>query len=238
MATIDFNVYAPSREPTTLRLYDLMNQDPPTEEVLEQYKQMVTSLPTQNPYSGVLFNPRGCEVDQANTEIDDIIKTPDLPAPIVDELEDAKDSLDQFKEHTDRLIANFPTISSIVQSEIGNNVAALQAENPCLGFGDIMGSILDAGRQIMNEILAAIADIKNNLSAAEDLIQNAINKLKAAIAAAMTKLKEEVEKMALAMLNMAKMNLAQILKYQMQDPCLKAILDGSLTGGAKAAMGV
>ncbi|MNV85458.1 hypothetical protein D3C71_1794220 [compost metagenome] len=109
--------------------------------------------------------------------------------------------------------------------------------NPCLGFGDIMGSILDAGRDIMNQILAAIANIKENLQAAEDLLRDLVAKLMAAIAAAMTQLLEEVEKIAKAMLNMSKMNLAQMMKFQMQDPCLKQILSGVLTSAAANVLG-
>lgn len=232
--------YNPTRAPDVLELYDIMSAAQPSEELMATYREMVTSMPTTNPYAGVLTNPRGCEVDQANTDLDEIIdevkQNPDVPKDIPDTLEDAKDVLDQYKEHTDRLISNFPTISSIVQNEIGNNIGSMGG-NPCLGFADIMGSILDAGRDIMNEILAAIANIKDNLQAAQDLLRDLVNKLMAAIAAAMTQLLEEIEKIAAAMLNMSKMNLAQMMKFQMQDPCLKQILSGVLTSAASNVLG-
>ena len=233
-------VYNPSRAPDVTELYGLMTQDTPSEELMETYRATVTSMPTTNPYSGVMVNPRACEIDQANSDIDEIKEelenNPAVPPEVTAPLDDAQNVLDQYKEHTDRLIANFPIIASVVQSEIGNQVEAL-GSNPCLGFGDIMGSILDAGQKIINEIMAAIANIKENLQAAVDLIKEAIAKLMAAIAAAMTQLLEDIEKMAKAMLNMAKMNLAMTMKYQMQDPCLKQILSGVLTNAANNILG-
>ncbi len=232
--------YNPTRSPDVDELYGIMNASVPTEDLMVTYREMVTSLPTANPYEGVLVNPRACEVDQANSDLDEIIEeiknNPDFPPTVPDHLEDAQDALDQYKEHTDRLIANFPTVSSIVQSEIGNNVSAY-GSNPCLGFGDIMGSVLDAGRDIMNEIIAAIANIKENLQAALDLIKDLVAKLMAAIAKAMTQMLEEIEKMAKSMLNMSKMNLAQMMKFQMKDPCLKQILGGMLTSSAANILG-
>lgn len=242
MATsaLQSETYNPSRAPDVTELFGIMNTAEPTEELMATYREMVTSMPTANPFAGVLTNPRACEVDQANNDLDEIIEdvknNPDIPTTIPDHLEDAKDALDEYKEHTDRLIANFPTISSIVQSEIGNNVGAY-GSNPCLGFGDIMGSVLDAGRDIMNEIIAAIANIKENLQAALDLLKELVAKLMAAIAKAMTQMLEEIEKMAKSMLNMSKMNLAQMMKFQMKDPCLKQILGGMLTSAAANVLG-
>lgn len=234
------DTYNPSRDPQVMELFELMNQAEPTEAVMENYRLMVTSLPSENPFAGVMVNPRACEVDQANSDIDEIIEEiendPTIPDDTKDPLEDAKDVLDQYKEHTDRLIANFPLIASIVQQEIANNIGAISG-NPCLQFGDIMGSILKAGQDIINEIMAAIANIKDNLQAALDLIKEAIAKLMAAIAAAMAQLKEEIEKMAKAMLNMSKMNLAQTMKYQLEDPCLNQILSGVLSSAANNILG-
>lgn len=234
-------VYNPSREPAVQELFGLMTAEEPSQEVLDNYKLMVTSMSSANPFRGVLSNPRACEVDQANTDLDEIIdqvdKDPNYTDDIKDTLEDAKDVLDEYKEHTDRLIANFPTISSIVQNEIGN-AGSIRDSNPCAGFGDIMGSILQAGQNIMNEILAALADVKGNLGKIQDLIRDAINRLMAAIAKAKAQLQEEIEKIAKAMLNMQKMNLAQMMKYQIQDPCLKAILSGMFSSAAANTLGV
>lgn len=234
--------YNPSREPDVLALYRLMQASEPSETLVDQYREVVTSMSTENPYDGVLINPRGCEIDQANSDIDDIIEdikdNPNVDDTIKDGLEEIQDQLDQYKEHTDRLIANFPTISSVVQGEIANNTSggsdsSSPAGNPCVGFADIMGSILDSGQQIMNDILAAIANVKDNLQGAQDLIENAITQLQAKIAAAMTQVQDEVTKLATAMLKQSKMNLAQLMKYQNQDPCLKQILSGVLTSTAQ-----
>jgi len=240
-STRSSEVYNPAREPIVDELFALMTAAQPDEALLAEYKLMFQSMSAVNPYTGLFTNPRACEVDQAKNDVGEIIEdikdNPELPDDLTPPLEDAIDYLDQYKEHTDRLIANFPVISSIVQSEIGNKVAELQGANPCLQFGDIMGSILKAGQDIINQILAMLADLKNAVKEElEEMIKEAINKLMAAIAAAMAQLQEEVQKIAEAMLNMNKMNLAQVMKYQMQDPCLKHIMSGVLTGAAQSAL--
>ncbi|MNW16365.1 hypothetical protein D3C71_2151960 [compost metagenome] len=48
----------------------------------------------------------------------------------------------------------------------------------------------------------------------------------------MTKIQEETDKIAKSMLQMKQMNLAQMLKFQMQDPCLNSILGGMMSGAA------
>jgi gas vesicle protein len=236
--------YNPSRSPDVIALYNLMTTTDPSEALMDQYREVVTSMTTENPYEGVLFNPRACEIDQANNDIGEIIddlKDTDVSEDITDALEEVKDQLDEYKEHTDRLIANLPTISSVVQSEIGNNTSGQSnsgvSGNPCLGFADIMGSILDQGQSIMNDIMSAIANVKENVGAAEDLVKNAVTQLQAKIAAAMTQLQDEVTKLASAMLNMSKMNLAQLMKFTNNDPCLKQIMSGVLTGAAQNVLG-
>lgn len=238
-AALASETYNPSRTSDVLALYGLMTTQEPSEEILDQYREVVTSMPTQNPYEGVIFNPRACEIDQANNDVGEIIDDlteNDIPKEITDALEEVRDQLNEYKDHTDRLIANLPTVSSVVQSEIANQTSQNNSGakgNPCLGFADIMGSILDSGQSIINDIMAAISNLKSNKDADLSLIKEAVNKLKAKIAAAMTQLQDEVTKLASAMLNMNKMNLSQILKFQNDDPCLKQIMSGVLTGAAQ-----
>lgn len=250
-------VYNPSFTPDVEQLYALMTANPVDQEaLLEEQRDSFRQLPTQNAYAGVLLNPRACEADQASTDIDDVIddlrnrlddviqnEQPtvveewrnEFPEIIAD-LERAKQVVDEYKSHTDRLVSNFPTISSIVQSEITNQLGALGG-NPCAGFGDIMGSVLQQGQDIIGQIIAAIADVKNNVQGVLDLIQEAISKLMAQIAKAMSRITEEIDKIAQAMLNMQKMNLAQLLKYQLKDPCMGAILGGLMTAAANQITG-
>lgn len=236
----DFNsstVYNPTFTPQAQALYGLMTQDEPDEAVLERYKNRVRGMSSASPYRGVLVNPRQCEVDQGTTTLDEVLKNleeiPDVPPVVTDTLEDIKDKLDEYKEHTEKLIANFPTIANIVQQAIGK---ATKTGNPCLQFGDMMGSVLQQGQDIMGEILAAISDVEANIEDVEALLEEAIPKLEAAIAKAITQKEEEVTKLAESMMNASQMSLASLLKVQMQDPCLSSILGGLLTAEAGQAV--
>lgn len=254
-ATSAYNTVYTTEE---LALYDLMTQETPSDELLAEYKEMFTNMSTNNPFAGVLNNPMQCEVDQANADINEIIElfqaVENVPEWIPAALEEASANLNSYLEHTDRLIGNFPSISSIVQNQIaqalstntytstttnsgtGGSGTVSSTGNPCGAFGDIMGSILQAGQDIMNEILVALQNVKDNVNEVTALIEDSVNKLMAAIAKAMTKIQEETDKIAEAMLNMNKMNLASMLKYQMQDPCLNSILNSTLTNSATNAL--
>jgi len=245
--------YNPSRSPDVMDLFSLMDQGEPSEALLDEFRAQVRAMPTQNPYSGVMINPRACETDQVGTDIDEVTGSiQDLleevirsrPPSEVDEwqtsipnviadLEKAKEVMEEYKEHTDRLLANFPTISDIVKEEISMNVSELQGSNPCAAFGDIMGSILQAGQDIIAEIMAALADMKNNLQPVLDLIEQATAKLMAEIAKAMTKIQEETDRIAKSMLRQKKMNLAALLKRKFQDPCLKSFMREIVTTPAQ-----
>lgn len=248
---LESDTYNPSRAPDVTELYNLMNQGEPDEVLLEEERETFRAMPTANPYLGVLGNPRACEIDQVNSGIDETIESikeqlnevikNEQPTvveewkneypEIIAELEHAKEIMEEYRGHTDRLISNFPTITSIVQSEIGNQVGAM-GSNPCAGFGDIMGSVLQEGQDIIAEILAAVAGVAENVQPVLDLLEQAITKLKAEIAKAMTKIQEETDRIAKSMLQMKQMNLAQMLKFQMQDPCLNSILGGMMSGAA------
>lgn len=246
------DVYNPNFTPDVEQLYALMTTNPVDQDaLLEEQRDSFRQLPTENAYAGVLLNPRACEADQAHTDIDGVIEDlrnrlddvlqneqptvveewrNEFPEIIAD-LERAKEVVNQYKEHTDRLVSNFPTISSIVQSEISNQLGKLGG-NPCAGFGDIMGSVLQQGQDIIGDIIAAVADVKNNVQGVLDLIQNAVSELMANIAKAETRITDEIDKIAQSMLNMQKMNMAQMLKYQLKDPCMGAILGGLMTAAA------
>lgn len=233
------SVYNPNRTPDVLALYEIMQSRGNDADVLARYRAQVENMSTASPYRGVLNNPRQCEVDQATTTLDEVLEnlivTPNVPPVVEDTLEDIKDKLEEYKEHTEKLIANFPTIASIVQQQIGNAVGKL-GSNPCLSFGDMMGSVLQEGQDIMGEILGAIADVEANIDDVEALIEEAIPKLEAAIAKALTQKEEEVTKLAESMMNSAQMNLAGLLKIQVEDPCLSQIMSSIMTPEAEAAL--
>jgi len=233
--------YNRPQSPKVQGLYDLMSNGAPSEEQLDRFRQQFKAMNSTSVFSGVMSNPRRCDVDEAETKVDDLIyygyEDPNIPVWVPKALEETKEHLQEYREHTERLIANFPQINSIVQAEIAKNVAEQMGSNPCAQFGDIMGSVLQEGQDIMNEILKALEDVEGNLEAVEELQQEAINKLNAAIAAAMTQIKEETDAIANAMMNMSKMSLAQLVSRQITDPCVSAILQGLLTPEANEIAG-
>lgn len=230
-----------------IALYELMNQELPSDELINEYKETFNSMTTKNSFLGVLTNPVQCDIDQAVSDVNDILETipskENVPEWVSQILTEVNDNLATYLDHSNRLVSNFPTISSIVQNEISNQLGSASdpksvlGSNPCVAFADVMGSILKAGQDIIAEILSALQNLKDNLDAAAELIEQAVNKLLEAIAAAMTKIQEEVESIAKAMLSINKMNLASMLKFQNEDPCLQSILSSTLTSQAKNALG-
>lgn len=150
---LDNPVYNPSIDESTVSLYSLMDTTP-SDEVIADYTDVFNSMPFHNPFVGVLYNPRACEVDAINNEVDEIAKeikdryddvinkgTPGngyepTPGQVTDltewntaypgidrDLGTIGDIMDQFRDHTDRLVANFPSLVGVIQNSIGNNSA-------------------------------------------------------------------------------------------------------------------
>ncbi len=271
-------VYNPQYEDTTVALFKIMQQENNDEELLKEYMDMFAEMPTKNPYKGVLVNPRACEVDEAVTEIDkirdqikdrydDIIGNGNpgnnpTPGEIVDlndwerfypgidkGLQQSSDILKDFKDHTDRIIGNFPTIIATIQGSIGNNSASngIGMGNgfgggqgggmPCIPFADILGSILQAGQALMAKIMGAIAAVAGAVGQVMAIIQNAVAMLQQMVMQALAMLQAEVMKIVQAMLGMIQMGLAQLMAFLPNDPCLKAIMGGLLSGAASKVMG-
>jgi hypothetical protein len=58
--------YNPDIDPTTLKLFNAMGNNYPYD-LVAQYRQIITNMPTVNPYSALLTNPRSCDISQAQT---------------------------------------------------------------------------------------------------------------------------------------------------------------------------
>lgn len=275
-------IYNPASDPNVVEFLKLMIVNKPDEEMLENFKQMVTQMPTVNPYMGVLVNPRACEIDLAENILDEIIKdlddryneivdrgTPYVPTPspdggeyptpppynptpgdiaekekwqqeypgIRDDLGRGKDILEEFRNHTDRIIANFPTIASTVQNSIGLD-SILNGINaaPCIPFADVLGSVLDMGRKILDQILGMLAQLQGMVQQALAMIQQAVAMLMNLVNQALAMVMAEIQKLAEMLLNMARMGLAQLMAFLPNDPCLNSLLNGLLTQGANALM--
>lgn len=109
--------------------------------------------------------------------------------------------------------------------------------NPCMQFGDMLGSILDAGAKIIDKILSALQTVMGVVGDVLNTIMSAVSGLMQAIAQAMSMITNELSKIAEAMLNGAKMGLASLLSYMPNDPCLSSIMSNVMTSAAKSALG-
>lgn len=63
-------IYKPSYDSTDATLYNLMNST--SDDVVDQYTRTFMSLPTSNPYSGVIENPHYCDINDMNSSMSDL----------------------------------------------------------------------------------------------------------------------------------------------------------------------
>jgi hypothetical protein len=305
------NTYNPNIDDRALALYQLMNNRPDDDALLDSYRTIVQNYPTHNLYSGVLFNPRACEVDANSSLLDDIrtqlqeqydgivtrgtptggtntgvtgdpTGTPYVPTSdqtktldewrdqypqLVNNLNQVDSTLSTYRDHTDRLVSNFTSFTSMAQTNIGNTVAVSQASttasgntsqaapfdlsnlglptsagstgggNPCLQFGDMFGSLFAAGQKMMDQMSKALMGLLGAIGNPMALIQQAMSSVMGMVNQIMSKIQAEITKLASSIMNMMKMGLAQLMQFMPNDPCLKSIIGGLLTQGAKSIMG-
>jgi hypothetical protein len=233
------STYNRTRSETAQSLYDVMIKTGNSSEVLTRYLTIIKNMSTVNPYTDILTNPRADEIDQAQTEIDELLEQiyedSIYPTWVAAELEQVKTYLVDYKTHTSRLIANFPTFSSIVQSEIANSIDSI-SDNPCNQFLETMGSIFNIGQTTMDNILTSVAEIQTKMGTVDTSFKNAIATLKSNAAQANSQVVSEQEALADAMANQAKMNLAQLLEHTITDPCLESFVPYIITAQAKTIL--
>lgn len=274
---LDSPVYNPSLDDTTVSLYKLMDNEPDAG-VIADFQDVFTSMPTNNPYTGVLYNPRACEVDAIKTELEEVAKEIDdryqeiinqgtpgdgrnpTPGQIIDlenwnnnypglstDIGTVGNILDQYHEHTDRIIANFPSMVGMIQNSIGNNSAVnglgqgtglggAGGGSPCIPFGDFLGSLLQAGQQLLGQLMGALNNLKGMVQQAMAMIQQAMAQLMQMAQQILAKIQQEIMNFVMGMLNMAKMGLAALMSFLPNDPCLQSIIGGLMTNGANKVM--
>lgn len=63
-------IYKPDYDDTDVALYNLMADN--SQDIIDQYTRTFMSLPTANPYSGVIENPNKCDINDTNTSKSDL----------------------------------------------------------------------------------------------------------------------------------------------------------------------
>ncbi len=179
-------IYNPDISPIELSLINLM-PDPSTDPALiSTYTNIIKSMPTINPFEGVLTNPRGCEISQVKTDLDDIrtdltnlqtlITGSDIPLwslavpGIMADLNTATTTMNTFEDHTNRSIANLPNILGMAQSAAGLATAVAGLISPCSGITGMLGSIMKQGQALMAQVMSAVSSVGS-------MIKNAINEV-------------------------------------------------------------
>lgn len=209
-------IYNPTIATETAVIYAMMEE--PTPEVLAQYREIVTTMPTANPFVGVLVNPQSCDIAQVQTDIQEVRSalvelyqlvqqtgsSPDVyawqsaaPALLAD-VDTAEEAMTEFQDHTDRLVANLPTVVGMAQNEAGlqngmasaaslasglaggigallgtaSSIAALLG--PCLPVQGFLGSLMERGTALLNQAKEFVNSLKENLMAAVQEIKDGI----------------------------------------------------------------
>jgi hypothetical protein len=108
--------------------------------------------------------------------------------------------------------------------------------NPCLQFGDIMGSLFAQGQKMLDQMSRAVMGAIGALMNPQALMQQAMSAVMGMASQIMSKLMGEINKLAQSIMNMAKMGLAQLLQFMPNDPCMKSIIGGALTSAAGSAL--
>ena len=154
-------------------------------------------------------------------------------------------ALDCVEDHTDRLSFNMPSLSGIAQAAMALDTIMNLLSNPCLGLSGFMGSIMEKGKALLAEAKAHVEALANKARAWIDQnVAPIVNEIKDAIASAtavvgemMKKAREEITKFAKALIAQARQGLAELMANLPNDPCLKSLAGGLLSGGAAALLG-
>jgi hypothetical protein len=238
----------------------------PSDDILEDYRNIVRNFPTKNMAEGAIYNPRECATDDAITGINNakgsLQKTFDEIAAagrpkvsaggiptytpsnddknlfeewaakfpeILGKLSQAEQVLNNFKTHTNMLIANLAGCIGLAQASAGLQAKLFNLVDPCLNFGDFFGSILGKGAnfiaKIQNQIESLILLIASTVK--DELLGELFDKIDA-IAASVGKLLtlvlDEVDKLAAALLEAGRLGLSNLLCFLPSDPCAASLL--------------
>jgi hypothetical protein len=178
------------------------------------------------PYTGVIMNPRQCEVEEIFTDLtethqqlNEVFNNP-IYAPIVgndknvweapnsgaDALEEVADdaALDELLEHNDRVLSNMPSIMGLIQAALGLASALSLLSNPCSPLADFMGSLMDKGKKMVADIKAQIGEIKATISGYVQSVKDVANGIIGSVKQQIGPIIADVKAIAADVKNMAK----------------------------------
>lgn len=269
---LDSQIYNPSIDPKVLMLQQIMENEPqvvkPAKTVaplldpsevefdLQEHVATFNSLPTNNPFQGVIVNPLQCLIDPVRTDLSDLNDYMNgrfsdngtwgvYRQDFQNDCQDINDDLDCIEDHSDRLTSNLPSLTGIAQAFMALDTVMNLLSNPCLGLDNFFGSIRDKGKQILAGIRAKIqpmidkakAWVDANIGPLIDSIKDAIAQAKAAIQAFVAAAKEEIAKFAKALRAQIRQGLAELMASLGLDPCMQSMLKDVAKPAALAVLG-
>lgn len=269
---LDNQIYNPTTEPSILMLQQIMettpapvlsatqiNPPPPIVDVnsvpddLKEHLQNFLSMPTRNPFHGVVVNPALCHIDDIRNDTIDLTNhmngnyggNPVWTGYIPEYTQDCQTintGLNSVQDHTDRLTSNLPSLAGLAQSALALSTIMNLLSNPCLGLDGLLGSIMDSGKQLLQDAVAKVKDLLNqarawvdaNIGPLIDKIKGVMADVKAKVSALIAKAAAEIMNFAKAMLAQVRQGLAELLANLPKDPCLRGLLQSAATGAAAA----
>lgn len=258
---VDSPTYNPPADDADKAIYNMMSGED-SQDVIDYYTAMITNLPTANVYSGVLQNPRKCDIESINNSMNDLndnlnnayqdnssdptwqqAMDTSNPDSMINQLNDTtnpnsvQSAVNTFSDHTDRMTSNFPSILGMIQAALGVAAAIGALANPCLGIGNFLNSLLEEGKQILATIEQYIKDVLNVIAMGIGAVMMAVQKLLAYAQEAIQFIEKEIAALVAAIISALKFGMSSFLKALSLDPCASALLGAVTTAGAGYIVG-
>jgi hypothetical protein len=157
-----------------------------------------------------------------------------MPA-LADDISQATDALDTYQDHSDRLLSNLPAILGLIQTALGLATARNGLQNPCFNLPDFLGSLLQRGQGLLACVLAGVKSAALQIGSGVDVVKAAMARAKACVMQILAMIEAEIMALIRALIDAARMSLANLLKSLPSDPCLKFLL-GTITSGAATSL--
>lgn len=207
-------IYNPPVDSDILEVYEMMEE--PTPEVMAEYTTVFNTMTTVNPFAGVIINPNACDISENITDLNEVkalvdeihllVQQTGTSTEVYDwqqavpgihsDLDEGLITMDEMMQHTDRVVANLPTIVSMAQNQAGIENAMSQVNSlgglagvanalsglagaagvlgACFPVQGFLGSIMSRGKALLNGVKTFVNSLKDNLTQAINEVKNQV----------------------------------------------------------------
>lgn len=148
-------------------------------------------------------------------------------------------AVEKAQDHTDKFLANLPSILGAVTAGLGLATILNGLLNPCSGLGGFIGSLTGALKPLLKGIKASIQKINDLIDLVNSGIAEAIRLIQDAIQYVMSLAKQlvdfiekEINLFINALIDSLRMGLSSFLSSLGLDPCLKSVAHNFMTTAA------